>query len=620
MRITYSVFVRGVKNMQECKAGELLKCFRLEKGISRKKLGYGVCSENTLSNYEIGNREIDILLLEFFLQRMGVSEENFALMLTEEEYVYYTWKSEVYEAIEIADWDTLEKLLQKKEARFPVGKDEIQEQFYAYMYAILEAEKYAHYEIATAYLDFAIRQTMGSEHDALTKCVYLSVQELHIILLYLHYGLYANKIKKTTAEQRFHELKTYILDGQLDTIEKCKIYPKMICVWMKHQDDIISNQENKNLCERGISILKEGMQFNDIVELLRIYIPLLENDSEQYLFYQKQKEVFEELFVYAEMEERFRPEYIVRKIPKVYVITEYLKNKRMEQKLTQNQISEGICEPETYSRIETGKRAPSKSNRKALLNKLNVGWYYFRGELQMHNLEAYGLRRKYRKAEIEGRWQEVYDMLQEMKVYLDMESIINRQSIFSAESRALYQLNLITAEDYYNKLQDALYLTVNVDVEKDTLIYYTQTELEIIGEIGKILRKLGKLEEAVRLLEQVLQQMSQSKVPLKFHWNGVGFIKRVLAGVYFSKEMYAEGYELRKTVYEIEVRERDGANLPNLLDGMADDLEHIGEQYKETYMLLYRLTYYVSDFYEINKIRDFAKGYYEKFELNYRWY
>ena len=606
--------------MQKLKAGELLRRFRLEKNISGEKLGYGICSKSTILSYEIGSRQIDTLLLEFFLQRMGVSEENFALMLTEEEYAYYTWKSEVYEAVEIADWNTLEKLLQKKEALFLVGSDKIQNQFYAYMYAVLEAKKYARHETAAEYLAAAIGQTIGGIHDALTNDVHLSVQELHIILLYLHYSLCANKMKKTTAEQMFSDLKTYILNSQLDVKEKCKIYPKMICVRMNHQKEIISNEENRSLCESGIRILKESMQFNDIVELLRIYISLLEEDSEEYLFYKKQKEVFEELFVYAEIEECFRPEYIVRKIPKVYVITEYLKNKRMEQNLTQKQICEGICEPETYSRIETGTRVPSKTNRPALLDRLNAGWHYFRGELEMDNLEAYHLRRKHRQAEIKDRWQDSYDVLQEMKMHLNMESAINRQSIFSAESRALYQLNRITAEDYYSKLQDALHLTTNIDMEKNTLVYYTQTELEIIGEIGAMLRKLGKLDDAACLLEHVLKQMSQSKVPLKFHWNGVGFVKRVLAGVYFSKGMYMEGYELRKNEYKIDIKERNAGNLPTILDGMADDLEHIGEQYKDIYMLLYRLTYYVSDFYEISIARDFIEKYYDKFEFNYRWY
>ncbi|MBQ6843739.1 MAG: helix-turn-helix transcriptional regulator [Agathobacter sp.] len=606
--------------MQERKAGELLRWFRLDKNVTAKKLGGGICSETAISNYEKDSRALDTVLLEVFLERLGVSEENFAFLLSEEEYAYFTWKSEVYHLIETADWDILETVLLKPEAVAVVGNDKIQKQFYKYVSAILEAEKYAHYKIAADYLAVAIEQTMGDIHETLTNGIPLSVQELHIALLYLHYSLCAARMEKTMAERMFYELKTYILNSHLDIMEKCKIYPKLLCIWMNHQGESISKEEKRALCESGINLLKEGMQFNDVLELFHIYIPLLEKESVEYAFYQKQKESFEELFAFAEIEERFRPEYMIRKIPKIYLITEYLKNKRMEMNLTQNQISEGICEPETYSRIESGRRAPSKKNRRELLDRVNVRWHYFRWELESEKLELYQLERKYKIERIKDEWQEAYNVLQKMKLYLDMESSINRQFILNGEATVLYQMNRITMEECYSRLWEALRLTTNVNMENDNLVYYTQTELEIIGEIGKLLRKSGKLEEAECLLKQVLKQMSQSKVSLKFHWNGVGFVKRVLAGVYFSKKMYVEGYELRKEAYEIEIKERDGAVLANLLDGMADDLEHIGEQYKETYMLLYRLTYYVSDFYEINTICDFSKKYYEKLEPNYKWY
>lgn len=606
--------------MQERKAGELLRWFRLDKNVTAKKLGGGICSETAISNYEKDSRALDTVLLEVFLERLGVSEENFAFLLSEEEYAYFTWKSEVYHLIETADWDILETVLLKPEAVAVVGNDKIQKQFYKYVSAILEAEKYAHYEIAADYLAIAIEQTMGDIHDTLTNGIPLSVQELHIALLYLHYSLCAARMEKTMAERMFYELKTYILNSHLDIMEKCKIYPKLLCIWMNHQGESISKEEKRALCKSGINLLKEGMQFNDVLELFHIYIPLLEKESMEYAFYQKQEEAFEELFAFAEIEERFRPEYMIRKIPKIYLITEYLKNKRMEMNLTQNQISEGICEPETYSRIESGRRAPSKKNRQALLDRVNVRWHYFRWELESEKLELYQLERKYKIERIKDEWQDANNTLQKMKEYLDMESPINKQFILSHEAMIMYQMNRITMEECYSRLWEALRLTTNVNMENDNLVYYTQTELEIIGEIGKLLRKSGKLEEAECLLKQVLKQMSQSKVSLKFHWNGVGFVKRVLAGVYFSKKMYVEGYELRKEAYEIEIKERDGAVLANLLDGMADDLEHIGEQYKETYMLLYRLTYYVSDFYEINTICDFSKKYYEKLEPNYKWY
>ena len=49
----------------------------------------------------------------------------------------------------------------------------------------------------------------------------------------------------------------------------------------------------------------------------------------------------------------------------LFLIPEILLSARVEQGASQEEISEGICTPETYSRIETGKRSPSLKNLEA---------------------------------------------------------------------------------------------------------------------------------------------------------------------------------------------------------------------------------------------------------------
>lgn len=606
--------------MQQLRTGEMLRRFRIEKEISEEKLGFGVCCGTTISNYEVGSRHMDTVLFEFFLERMGVSPENFAFMLSEEEYTYYMWKAEVYEAVEKADWEVLEKLLLSEKALFFVGNKKVQKQFYLYMKAILMAEKFSNYESAANYLLDGIQITIDDIYHISLENRVLSVRELHMLILYLHYSLCAGTIEDLLANKLFSELEKYILSSYLDIKEKSKIYPKLVCVWINLQKEYLSDYEKIRMCKRAIEILKEGLQFNDILEVFRVFIPLLKENSEEYFFFKKQYEVFVEIFNYAEVEEKFRPEFIIRKIPKIYVITEYLRYKRKEMNLTQDKLSEGICEPETYSRIERGKRAPSPSNRKALTERLNIGWHYFRGELDTDSLEVYKLRGKQRVAEIKENWHESFDILQKMRKLLDMDSVFNLQYIVSNECNALYHLMKMEENEFYNKLRELLFLTNKIDICQDQFVYYSQVELEILGEMAKILRKRGDIQEAAKLIDSVIGQMSQSKVSLLYQWDGVDFLQRIRAGLYYSEGKYREGYVTRKEVYKVAVRERNAGNLPIMLDGMADDLEHIGKEYRNEYMNLYRQTYYVSDFYEMKNIRDFARKYYEKFEKQYQWY
>ena len=48
----------------------------------------------------------------------------------------------------------------------------------------------------------------------------------------------------------------------------------------------------------------------------------------------------------------------------LFLIPEILLSARVEKGFSQEEASEGICTPETYSRIETGKRSPSLKNWK----------------------------------------------------------------------------------------------------------------------------------------------------------------------------------------------------------------------------------------------------------------
>ena len=51
---------------------------------------------------------------------------------------------------------------------------------------------------------------------------------------------------------------------------------------------------------------------------------------------------------------------------------EYIKNRRMDLGLTQEQLCEGICEPITLSRLENGKQTPSRNRINALLQRLGL--------------------------------------------------------------------------------------------------------------------------------------------------------------------------------------------------------------------------------------------------------
>lgn len=96
--------------------GRILKCFRKEKQLAMKQVCTGICSVAMLSHYESGKNMQSVVLFEYFMRRVGNCFEEFAIMVTEEEYGYFLWKEEIFQAIEEKQWKKVRELLESKEA------------------------------------------------------------------------------------------------------------------------------------------------------------------------------------------------------------------------------------------------------------------------------------------------------------------------------------------------------------------------------------------------------------------------------------------------------------------------------------------------------------------------
>lgn len=600
--------------------GETLYRLRIERNIEAKKICEGLCDEATLSRSRDDTRAMDILLFESIVGRMAVTSEEFSLMVTKKEYEYHQWKNNVYAAIEDAKWDELSIMLEFDIKETSWINEKLQKQFYHYAKGIYLGTQ-QEFKAAFEELKFAQEKTILKQ-TLQDKKMCLNTMELHILMLSLLYGVKGQQLDEENARRMFGYLEEYIYDGLLDIIEKAKVYPKLICIGLHCFDESMTNEEKMRLCEKAIKLLRENKTFHDITELLRLYIPLLEvSESDGVGFYKKQYEVFCDLLQGERIDTGFRPEVLEEPKTKVYLISEYLSSKRQEKGITQEMLSEGICATETYSRVERGERAPSRKNFKALADRLDISWALYRGEIVSDNFKAYELRRLQRRANIEGRREDSLVLIRELESYLDMSVVENHQYVKYQEYITNYRLGRIHIDEVCEKLQELLFLTQNKKIDTSNLVYYSQTEMEIIAHLAQLYEKCNKSEEGILLIETLVKQMENSELNYEDQWNGFCFLFSVLAGLYFSIGNYDIAIRLSKYVKKIIVKRKDGFNLPEVLDEIADNLEHKGKQYSDEYQKLYRYTYYIADFFFIGKITEGAKHYYEEnFDANIKWY
>lgn len=601
--------------------GELIRRFRIESGLSAREVSEGLCTTSVMSEYENDVKTPDSVLFCCFMERMGIAPEEFAIMVSEQEYAYHAWKEQLLEAIETKKWDELESLIAVGDLKYNDADKKLEKQFLCYAKAVFEAQIKKDYAKATDYICEAADCTIAGIHKFDKARAVYGATEICFLILYLYYGIQGNRLSVSEGKTLFDKLEKCISVKKGEERERSKVYPKLICVGIHVLSEVMSKEEKRHLCKKAIDLLIKRKDMYDISELLRIYISLLaETESEEIAYYTKHLEVFDDLQKRAEMDSQFRPELLYTQTPKIYVLEEYLRSKRKEKGFTQEKLSEGICEPETYSRIENGKQVPKKKRYYALADKLGIGWGYFRGDLYTDDVKMYSLKRRHRVAALEERCADSLAILEEMVKGLDMENPMNYQYVKANQIKMKYRLGEMTPEEVYAALTDLLFLTKKLDFSFKELVYYTQTEVETITYMAQMLRVMNRKEEGIRLIEDMLEQMERSRVKITQQGTGIIFALKVLSGLYFELGNYEKSMEVLKGVFQLTMRIYVTGTIPAILDAYADNLEHIGSQYSEEYKLLYRQSYYVADFFGNVNIANFMKKYYEESFGEIVWY
>ena len=304
----------------------------------------------------------------------------------------------------------------------------------------------------------------------------------------------------------------------------------------------------------------------------------------------------------------------------LFLISEYLCSERTARGWTQQKISEGICEPETYSRIETGKHAPVKSSMYQFAEKLDIPWCYYRGEIVFSSLSAYRIYKKVRRYSNRGLIEDSLYWLERLEDMLDMTIPVNIQYVEHEKIIALYAMGKVNVKEAYRRCEELLLLTTELP-DEERFRYYTQLELEIIGFIGNLLYKQKRYEDGIEFLEKVLKNQKKSRIVWNYQWRGLDYPMRIWGDLYFGATRYEEANAIEFYVMKKCLGRHEAISLPHALDGIADNYEHMGEQYRDIYKKFYRQTYYAAHFFKFEKEMRFIKKYYEEnFDREIKWY
>lgn len=605
--------------MNKENVGGIILTLRTKMGISQIDLCKGLCTNRTLSRIELGERIPDKLLLDALLQRLGKSPDKLETILTEKEYMLYCQRRAIERDIINYQFESarekLEDYRKQKEC-----KDTLQRQYIGKITAVLADEAEHNVKKSISILRKTAEITMLHWETEHKITFFLGTEEVQILLLLAQNYLKTDKQKK--AFEILEKLFVYLETRYSDEEEKVKVYPKcaylLVTILWKKED----YSKAVEICEKAIDLLTKNGVIYHLPELMWIYILGLEEQGNVQLAnkIKKQRECL--LQVYEEygvmLNERVSNILLVNVQHELYLCNEIIRDERINRGETQEQLSENICSPETLSRIESGKRAPSRKNFNAIMSKLGIDKTIYNSYVSAKDFSIYEEKRNISKYIARHEYKEAEQAFQSLKKKMDCNVVENLQYILSTEAILKRTFGKISNKEALNKNYEALSYTFK-DYKRGFYRTLSRQEAIILNQIAIIYKHSGKRKKAISILESVLRCYENSKIDVIYHYSMCSLIMTNLSS-YLSDEMEIDkAIELCDRGIILDLRCGRGNRLGVFLSNKACSLEHADNN--EDCNKYFIQAFYLSDLMQNNVDKNDIRKYYEKnYNPNQIWY
>ena len=595
-------------SIRKCKLTDnpsyMLKNIRETLGIESSVVYEGICSEAAYERYETGENELNLIRFFFFLERMGVSNERFEVMIPDYIYEFYKWYENCMKLAERRDWEGL-KAERSKFDKLELEDKEIQLSYRDYIDYIIARYADKDNEKAHTFIYNALSHTVKDITAIDKEKKRLSVFEWNIFInLYdLKYEMKPENNAEIT--DMLYDLYKYHKGNMEEIIIMCKILPKLGLNILLNEKDRLLSAERVEIEKEILSILIKYYSWVGVPEVLRLLCMDTRTHHEK-IIYSKQREAFVRTIKKYGFSEEYRIEMFREVYPIYTLFSDNIKTHREKLGLTTEKVSEGICAFETYSRYERGVKYPKKKNLSRLAERLGMEWFLIRGDMEVDDYESLVLATECRRLTAAKELDAFRKNIRELKDRVDMEIPRNRLAVGFFE--LLTKNNSKVTVEEVEKL-----LSITGRTLGDGL-FFSRIENDILNYIFSL--KGGKSGEiGIKLTKSLIDNEKRKKVT---DGRYTSIARKNLACLYNDVRKYDKSY---KICIELINEIMDGDNiflLMNLLSCLIEADEEKGniEQAEE----LCHDLFYISELYE-RYDSEMVRTYYEKhFDKNIRWY
>ena len=556
--------------------GRLIAGARKKKNISLEELSQGVMSDEDLNFIENDDEYADKTTWDFLLGRLGISPLIYECYVEQEEYDLFKARKEMREISNqimsntIMVNENISSSIMRCEdtAQLKLLADQLEErcQRYAALLNNVKNITAAIHQIFLAnmkgYVILAKQRGELCKADALKlhmesewKRIYSSdavswIQKPHKVLMAVYEQemlfLLAQGYEENGEIEKAIQILTWLWEQRKrggDPEENTRVLS--FAAWK-----LAALEWNINRQEKAMEICQEAIDRSIQAESFRGLLPLLK----QRLFFEKQLKwnqeewdeqektigMIDELF--AEFHENPYGLFVLTTFENARIADEIIRIRRKEQNLTQTKLSEGILEPESYSRFECGKRKLRWKKKKKLLERLGE-----RGNKVSLLLESTDpdVVEEYQRI-FDGSYRKKYELIKEqvycLKEILDIKSKTNRQFLIHMQNDIdIDFFQILDRKQIKMKRQKEIKETAsNFDMVSIQEHGWSRTEIAIIKNIANAYRDDKKVEIAISILRKAIESFDKETIGQENACLGKQLLWETLATYLGDVEKYEE--------------------------------------------------------------------------------
>lgn len=275
----------------------------------------------------------------------------------------------------------------------------------------------------------------------------------------------------------------------------------------------------------------------------------------------------------------------MRFIMKSFFIGEMIRQRRMELGLKQNELCQGICEPTTMCRIESGKQTPSLNQLKVLLQRLGLPDERYYAIVSKNEMLISDLQTEIVSSNVFRDPQRGLPKIEELEKIADPDDRPIRQ--FILRSKVLLgkiengQIVPYTNDEKLDMLFEAIRLTSpNFDIDAICDGLYSVDEVKVINQIALIYSQLEQREKVIDIYRQLLAYIEN-------HFQNTGQFGSLFSLVAFNyvRELdlvgrYTEAIEIAEIGWKACVQHKQYRMLSSIIAAIAECYHFLNQDEK----------------------------------------